>query len=220
LLVSGQGEFLHRGQSGVQLDGFFLEAKRDIHVEDNGTINSKNATLTGYGGKFGFCLRGVFDMQWSINAWSLPSTSLYPDTKGTTVTARLVVHALKQSDKIPFSVRGLFGYSFSEYDATRSSQTDIPIGLGIYRRIYLRDNISFNPTIDLVYSISEYSFDQADDTIDESGTQVAIVIPIAFNLMRNHLIHLAPFINYGIENSEGSYGINVGYILPFYARQK
>lgn len=199
----------------MQLDGFFLQSKKILHIEDQGIIYSLNEVLNGYGGKIGFSTRGVIDLQLSINGWTLPSTSLYPKSKGTTVYARTVIHAVKQSDKFPFSVRAILGYGLSGYDEISTTDTDLDFGLGISRRTYLRDNISVVPTIDFLYSISNYTMDNADD-ITESGGIFVISLPIAFNLPRNHMIHLAPFINYGMNKSEGSYGFNLGYIIPRY----
>lgn len=220
LNVFSQGEFLHKGQSGIQLDGFFMEAKKNIYIDDDqGVVSSKNATMTGYGGKFGFSVKGVFDLQWSINGWALPSTSLYPESKGSTVYVRAVIHVKKQSDKLPFSIRGIFAYGYSKFDEIPTTDTDIDFGLGISRRTYIRDNISIVPTIDFLYSLSSYTMNRASD-FEESGGQVVVSLPIAFNLYRNHLLHFAPFINYGMSNSEGSYGLNLGYIIPFYVKPK
>ncbi len=216
--VFSQGEFMHKGQSGLQFDGFYLQSKKTMYIEsDQGIVNTKDATQSGFGGRIGISIKGVFDMQYSFNGWTLPSSSLYPETKGRTINARAVIHFAKQSDKLPFSIRGLIAYGYSDYDGIGTNDTDVDFGLGISRRTYFRDNFSIVPTIDFLYSISNYTMDTADD-IELTGGIISLSIPIAYNLARNHLIHFAPVINYGMNETEGSMGFNLGYIIPLYRK--
>jgi hypothetical protein len=194
-----QGEFMHKGQSGIQFDGYYLEYPQS----DQG----------GFGGKIGFSARGTFDMQLNVNSWSDKNGS----NSGNRVYGRMVVHVLKQSDKLPFSVRGILGLGTSQGKELNYSRTETNFGVGIARRNYIRDNLSILTTVDYLYEINTFSVDGLDD-VEESRSIIALTLPIAYNLPHNHLVHFAPFINYGLNDSGGSLGFNLGYIIPFYGK--
>jgi len=200
-----QGEFMHKGQSGVQLDGYYLEYP--------------DSEQGGFGGKIGFSAKGTFDMQLSINGWTSKSDGSSTGNSGTRVYAKMVLHAVKQSDKMPFSIRGILGYGTSQGNEFDYTTSEVNFGVGIARRNYVRDNLSIVTTIDYIYEMYTISIDGLDDIEDSRGI-IAFTLPIAFNLPHNHLVHFAPFINYGLNDSGGSYGFNLGYIIPFYGKNQ
>ena len=200
-----QGEFMHKGQSGVQFDGYYLEYPE-----------SKQG---GFGGKIGFSAKGTFDMQLNVNGWSEKSDGSGTSNSGNRVYGKMVLHALKQSDKMPFSIRGILGYGISQGKEISYTLSSADFGVGLARRNYIRDNLSILTTIDYLYEMSILKIEGLDD-MEESRSIIAITLPIAFNLPHNHLVHFAPFINYGLNDSGGSYGFNLGYIIPFYPKVK
>jgi hypothetical protein len=217
LMTYSQGEFLHKGTSGFVFDASYHGGKK--------LLNDDYIRYNGMGLVFGYSFRGVFDLQAGANPEYIPEGELFSGSEkdvGSNAFGKLAIHAVKQSDRFPFSIKGMFIYSYTEYDEANTIETKISGGMGIYRRLYLADNISFIPSFDIIYSSSKFepTSSTADGNFEGDEVISVVSLPFAINIIRNHLLYLTPTVASGMKNSNAFYRITLGYMLPVYTRPK
>lgn len=216
LSAFSQGEFLHKGTSGFNIDLSYINGKKLIYED--------LARFSGPGMAMGFSVRGVFDLQAGMFSENIPENQYGAGSEkdlGTHVYGRMVIHAPKQSDHFPLSLRGMFSYGYAEYDEANATESVISLGMGVTRRLYLADNISVIPSVDFLYSRSEFvSTDASRENLDADEVCGIVSIPLAFNLVRNHLLYITPLVSSGMKNSNAHFRITLGYLMPLYFRRK
>jgi hypothetical protein len=97
--------------------------------------------------------------------------------------------------------------------------SDIEIGAGVYTKWNLWNNVAVVPTIDLLYNMTEYiQIGTSSEDVSTEGLFYDIQVPITYTLPMNHMIYLMARLHYGASTSTGTYGIHIGYIMPFYKK--
>jgi hypothetical protein len=216
LNANSQGEYLHRGTSGFDF--------RVSGLYGSKLLGDGNVNLSGLGLGFGFSILGVVDLAYTAGNHNIPEDEFFAGSEkdmGTVVQGGLTIHAVKQSDKFPLSIKGIFQFDFIEYEEINIIERSYYIGFGAYRRAYLADNISVVPGIDMVYGRPEFS-DSRDASQKSTDDEVYMVatLPFAFNFIRNHVLFITPKISYGLNNSNPLLTGTLGYILPIYFRKR
>jgi len=210
-----QGEFLHRGTSGYGLNGSFQGGQS--------LVNVYKVKYTGAGLSMGFSIKGIVDLQAGSLTQYIAADEYYAGSDkdvGSNAYGKVVIHAVKQTDKIPASVRGSFTYSYSDYADANTTLKDMRFSIGSYRRMYLADKISFIPSIDFVYSRFKFTPSGSSLVLEGKDFYTDVSIPVAFNFARSHILYLTPGVAMASKGSGSYFWITLGYMSPMYIRQK
>ena len=202
-----QGEFLDKGTNGFGVNVFY----------------SSNDGINGYGTGIGFSISGIVDLQFGIASTSFPEEVFGNDFMGFGLSPAIIIHALKQNEEIPISLKAIFSYGSYNYSGEILSNLGLTMkgswfstGLGIYHRLIVGSKTSIIPSIDLYYTtIKTITEDSNGDSVEEKDdfVEVQLYLPIAFDLPKEQVLHLTPQIAF--SNGQTIYGVAIGFVLPF-----
>lgn len=219
--VMAQGDYLKKGESGIEVVGSLI--KDDIS--------------SGYGIQAGFSLNGIVDIGFAMTMSKMDSNSGYYKVKAKSYSTFIVFHMAKQNKyNVPVALSLLIGYNSATYTGSseygfsdqKYYEDQLIVGFGAYRNERLAPNLYIQPRGEIILHPSfetspdiypDYDFNSYSnfDRIDETGLNPSFNFGISLfagpDKTFNSLLRIGPSI--GFYKGTTTFAINVGVIIPF-----
>ncbi len=196
-----QGDYLKKGENGIEIMGNYLFPKNDA---------------TGHGFQVSFSINGGFDFGFAVANVKGKMDDIFTDANATAYSPFVIIHFSNEDKKIqPLSLALLIGAESvnttvelpNSYESNYSSSR-VFLGGAVYGEISPANRITFQPVGSLTLSKG----------IHNGGTDIKSVFGVGaslyFKLSSNNstALRINPMMNFYKGNSSSS--INVGLIFP------
>jgi hypothetical protein len=204
--AAAQGMFLDKGTSGF---GF-------------GAGYQTNEDVSGYSLTAGGSAKGTLDLGMSIGRLSFDQHQYMDDLKATAISPFLRVHAIKQSESIPFSFSFGASYEWDSYSSDMLEKTEVEMkgsaysfGGSLYSTIPMSFSVELVPTVGITYTEAKVEFeDSFGESISADGdvTTYSFGLNLSLRLPENRKFILGPGAAVNDENT--TFTFSIGFVFP------
>lgn len=204
--VAAQGMFLDKGTSGFGFSGSY----------------QTNEDVSGYALSAGGSAKGTIDLGMSIGRLSYDEHLLMDDLKATAISPFFRVHAIKQSESVPFSFSVGVSYAWYSYSSDILEKTEVEMkgsaysfGGSFYSTIPMSSSLEMIPTVGIAYSEAKLELENDfGETVSADGdaTTYSFGLNLSFRLPENRKFIIGPGASVNDENTTFTFGI--GFVFP------
>lgn len=204
--VYGQGAYLERGQSGIDIGAGFS-------TTDDGNDY--------FWGNVGYSVSGIFDFGISVGRLNYDEKLFNSDLSATVISPNITVYALKQNDDIPLSFAIGAGYEWVSYsnDVLNDYNIDMTgwafsVGGSLFGYFQASNSFRIQPSVSFSYVTAEIKLEDSygnEESEKDDTTVFSLALGLAFNTSPKNILVISPRV--GISENTTISGVVLSFIF-------
>ncbi len=199
-LLSAQGEYLRRGQSGLGI-GFAV-------ARNNGSF--------GLGGSLGYSVRGIFDAGFSLEQVSLSQQTNNKDISAVVVSPSIAFHARKDSGGYPIGTVHA-SYQYQSYSGAPVTGNFFAFGATIRATFPISSKALVQPAVDVSVLTGTTTYNNSalypQETTDTKPIGIVSISFIEHSSEAN-LVVVSPAIAFDKDNTTIGASLSLVFVAP------
>jgi len=203
--VYGQGAYLERGQSGVEIGGGY----------------STNKDGTGIGVNAGFTVNNIFDIGIGVENFSYTQKISQSPMTALSFSPKVTCYVVKNKEELPLSFAVSAGYGWQtnssaalDYYSLKMTSESFSVGGSLFGYLKVSESFHIKPSVGFAYIIGEAKLEDEDGnkiTKKDDTTVLLLGLGLAFNIPPKNIFVLSPAV--GISNGTTSFGVGLSLII-------
>jgi len=201
----GQGAYLDRGQSGVEIGGGY----------------STNKDGTGIGVNAGFAVNNIFDIGIGLENFSYTQKIFGAPMTALSFSPNVTCYVIKNNEKLPLSFAVTAGYGWQtnssdalDYYNLKMTSESFSIGGSLFGNLKVSESFRIKPSFGFGYIIGEAKLEDEDGnkiTKKDDTTVLLLGLGLAFDVPPQNIFVISPAVS--ISNGTTSFGVGLSLII-------